>query len=215
MLRIVVRLGEYNLRTQKDCNDEEYCAPPHQDFEVSLSDITVHPQYNTKSLQNDIALIRLRKNVTITDILNPVCLPITIEEKNNHAKTYTVIGWGSPGAGMMIFILICFFFILEVIFLYFLGIRSDVLMKTNIPTKQIRKNVFPGQLHVVGVNETDPCRGDSGGPLMANYVRNRAFKIIQYGIVSMGPLPCAKENAPTTYTKVEAYLDWILDNLMS
>lgn len=88
-------------------------------------------------------------------------------------------------------------------------------MKTNIPTQQIKKNAFHGQLNVGGVNETDPCGGDSGGPLMAHYVHHRVSKIIQYGIVSMGPLPCAKENVPTTYTKVEAYMDWILDNLKS
>lgn len=55
---IGVRLGEYNLDTITDCDKERgYCASPTQDFYAE--NLTVHSDYNLKTFENDIALIRL------------------------------------------------------------------------------------------------------------------------------------------------------------
>jgi secreted trypsin-like serine protease len=59
---------------------------------------------------------------------------------------------------------------------------------------------------------TDSCSGDSGGPLVA-ITKPERF-IVQIGIVSYGPLPCASAASPTgVYTRVSAYRDWILDTM--
>lgn len=59
---------------------------------------------------------------------------------------------------------------------------------------------------------TDSCSGDSGGPLVA-ITKPERF-IVQIGIVSYGPLPCANATSPTgVYTRVSAYRDWILDTM--
>ncbi|XP_018323857.1 chymotrypsin-2-like [Agrilus planipennis] len=49
------------------------------------------------------------------------------------------------------------------------------------------------------------CRGDSGSPLVQGYV--------QVGIVSWGLTPCGTTFAPSVYTRVSTYSDWIDDKL--
>ena len=39
-----VRVGEYNLSSEIDCDKDEYCAPAPQDF-VPIN-TTIHPDYN-------------------------------------------------------------------------------------------------------------------------------------------------------------------------
>ncbi|KAI4467773.1 hypothetical protein MML48_2g00022017 [Holotrichia oblita] len=196
-----VRLGEHNFETDPDCavgaDGMRYCAPPYQDFEVTLDDTIVHSRYNRKTFINDIALIRLRRPLNLTDAIAPICLPITIDEKlNNPADTYTVIGWGTTTNSE----------------------TSKILMKADVPVRFIKKctgiTLSAKQLCAGGVNATDACRGDSGGPLMADFLNDGVFKVIQHGIVSMGShLVCGKENVPTVYTKVAGYVKWILNHL--
>lgn len=55
---------------------------------------------------------------------------------------------------------------------------------------------------------TDVCKGDSGGPLM--YDDNVTY---QAGIVSFGKGNCGTNEAPSVYTRVDGFLDWILNNV--
>lgn len=58
----------------------------------------------------------------------------------------------------------------------------------------------------------DSCSGDSGGPLMVEDEINDVYRIVQYGIVSYGPLQCGSL-FPGVYTNVSSYVKWILDNI--
>lgn len=64
----------------------------------------------------------------------------------------------------------------------------------------------------------DACERDSGGPLQAvglyltNKTRYVRYRYIQYGIVSSGsPQQCTNKDIPGVYTRVDNYMDWILD----
>lgn len=60
--RAGVRLGEHNVHTEKDCDQYTgICAPPVLDFYIEEK--IVHPQYDSKKLSNDIALLRLATTV--------------------------------------------------------------------------------------------------------------------------------------------------------
>lgn len=54
--RVQVRLGEYNVNFDPDCQDG-VCAPPVQD--INVEEYVCHTGYNSKLKQNDICLIRL------------------------------------------------------------------------------------------------------------------------------------------------------------
>lgn len=64
-----------------------------------------------------------------------------------------------------------------------------------------------------GVEGEDSCNGDSGGPLMV-VKEGGTPRWFVIGIVSYGALSCGGDKVPAIYTRVSAYLPWILDKLM-
>lgn len=54
------------------------------------------------------------------------------------------------------------------------------------------------------------CSGDSGGPLFDN---SDPARPVQVGIVSWGITPCGTPRAPSVYTKVSHFVDWLKQNL--
>jgi secreted trypsin-like serine protease len=71
------------------------------------------------------------------------------------------------------------------------------------------------QLCAAGNSGEDACKGDSGGPLMdiAQLPTRRTTQIFQVGIVSFGSIPCGAQTSPSVYTRVSAYLEWILEHI--
>lgn len=63
--RTVVRLGELNLETEKDCDSgNKVCSPPPQDF--TPAEVILHPDFDTRSeVSDDVALIRLNRKAEI------------------------------------------------------------------------------------------------------------------------------------------------------
>lgn len=57
-------------------------------------------------------------------------------------------------------------------------------------------------------NKRDACSGDSGGPLQMDV--NQHVSLI--GLVSFGN-NCAMKGFPGIYTRLEIYIDWIVDNI--
>ena len=57
-----VRVGEYDLGREEDCDQYGDCAPPPQDF--SPVEVVIHQQYNKPhKFQHDIAIIKLDRDV--------------------------------------------------------------------------------------------------------------------------------------------------------
>jgi hypothetical protein len=89
-------LGEFNIETNPDCNDDDDCADEIQDIEVES--FIVHPDYNpklaktTQSYQNDIGLIRLKEAARIqNENIGKICLPFD-GNANKITKNYVVSG---------------------------------------------------------------------------------------------------------------------------
>jgi len=93
-----IRVGEHDLDKEQDCED---CEPPQ---DINIDKITFHPSYSSpEAFQNDIAVIRLSNNVTMNDLVHPICLPVH-DDKDNYidvgrsgaTNTFTeVAGWGA------------------------------------------------------------------------------------------------------------------------
>lgn len=89
-----IRLGEWDTSTDHDCDDaydnEIICSDGHVDYGIEKT--IIHPQYNPMSKQNDIALIRLSKDVKFTKFITPICLPSTMKHLNLTGLDLSVVG---------------------------------------------------------------------------------------------------------------------------
>ncbi|XP_071053753.1 serine protease grass-like [Onthophagus taurus] len=197
---IGVRLGEYDFLTPVDCvtiRGVTTCAPPHQDFDVTKADATIHPSYQIATLGFDIALIRLRKDAVFNKAVKPVCLPITESLTPKSLKNLLVVGWGRTEYGR----------------------PSSVLLKAAVPyeennvcIKQVPVTIFDSQLCTSVQDGKDSCNGDSGGPIMTAVNVNGVIKTVQVGLVSYGPARCG-QFYPGIYTRLSSYTKWIMDNV--
>uniref|UniRef100_A0A1W7RA15 Serine proteinase n=1 Tax=Hadrurus spadix TaxID=141984 RepID=A0A1W7RA15_9SCOR len=183
-----VRLGEYD--TQKT---DEFLA--HDDYNVDQ--IFCHPQFRNNSLWNDMALLKLDRDVIFAPHIDSICLP-TYEEVF-EGQSCVVTGWGKDA--------------------YKGGSYSNIMKEVNIPvidnTKcqdQLRKTRLGRyyKLHdsficAGGEEGLDSCKGDGGGPLVC-YRKDGSYGLA--GLVSWG-IDCGHPGIPGVYVRVQKFLEWI------
>ncbi|XP_017046484.1 spaetzle-processing enzyme-like [Drosophila ficusphila] len=191
LLLKMVRLGEHNISTAIDCVNNE-CAPPHLD--IAIKEKIIHEGYDSQSLRNDIALLRLEYPIYYSNAIKPICV-IPSYDFNNHFfinESMTVAGWGVTQTGR----------------------RSDVLRRTTVKGRDSTKCTQPfreSTLCALSTDGTDTTRGDSGGPLMARMGNPINESVYLAGITSYG-----SENYGMTgsfYTRTEYFIDWIKEKL--
>ncbi|XP_069026135.1 vitamin K-dependent protein C isoform X1 [Embiotoca jacksoni] len=183
--RIRVRLGDYERLRDEDT-------------EITLSVIQTfkHPNYNSQTVDNDIALLRLETPAPSSDYIVPVCLPDRkMAERVLHLNgTPTVVsGWGNDDLDSSHFSSA-------------LNVINIPLVSHSICSHQMFPHNITDNVLCAGVlgQKMDACEGDSGGPMVTLY-RDTWFLI---GLVSWGE-GCGKEDKLGIYTKVSNYKEWI------
>jgi len=211
----VVRAGEWDLDSERDCQPgrPQDCAPPHQD--IGVSRVIHHPSYGKpQAFQNDIAVIELEREVTSNLFVSPICLPLGDDTENYlgarsgaEAALTEVAGWGATSpTGRN-----------PATTLQFLAVNvTDTQACTEI-YKEKGGVLTEKQICAGGQKGKDSCVGDSGSGLMRGRPdRERAadrWDLI--GVVSFGPRLCGTEGVPGVYTRVNSYLQWVLDTVAS
>uniref|UniRef100_A0A8C9V9A8 Vitamin K-dependent protein C n=1 Tax=Scleropages formosus TaxID=113540 RepID=A0A8C9V9A8_SCLFO len=162
---------------------------------VSVSEAVIHPDYDTVTVDNDIALLHLASPVQFSTFIVPVCLPSRrlAEQVLHRNGTMTVVtGWGKEDENKKYFSSALNFIKVPLVER---GLCSQVMLNN------ISENVlcagWLGTRH-------DACEGDSGGPMVTRY-RGTWFLI---GLVSWGE-GCGHPEKLGIYTKVSNYLEWI------
>jgi len=157
-----------------------------------VSKVIEHENYNSRTYDNDIALLKLEDELTFTDEITPICLP---SSDAVVGTTCTVTGWGTTSSG---------------------GNVANDLMKVSVPilanddcgqvTNQMTDNMMCAGYSWGGY---DSCQGDSGGPL-ACPTSDDSSVYEQHGVVSWG-IGCGDSGYPGVYARVSEYTDWIED----
>lgn len=70
------------------------------------------------------------------------------------------------------------------------------------------------QVCVQGAMNVDACQGDSGGPMTNDPATGSVDRYTLLGLVSFGPRSCGVSNFPGVYTRVSAYIPWIIGNMI-
>ena len=178
-----VVVNEYDLGNRRDGESR------------TVSEIYVAAGYDTNTLDNDIAILKLSSTVSSTPIALMSASDFNALADNTALK---VMGWGNVSISEDIYPNI---------------LREVDVNYANFNTCQeqygaIGASVTTNMFCAGGDGETDSCQGDSGGPIIQ--LVNGEYR--QVGIVSSGGTEdqsCAVEGYPGIYTRLSNYQSWI------
>ncbi|XP_068231880.1 transmembrane protease serine 9-like [Palaemon carinicauda] len=182
---LIVIIGEHNWGTTSETS---------QMSRKNVILIIIHPNYDTRNQNNDIALLQLATPIAFSsdNKIAPVCLP---KKQNPYEHVDAIVtGWGTTASG---------------------GKQTYELHEVVVPTisnSECRKsygNYITGNMICAGLLEggKDSCQGDSGGPMVTGS-DSAGNVMIQIGVVSWG-YGCGYSNYPGVYTRVANYISWI------
>jgi len=159
-----------------------------------IEQIIIHPQWDSTTVDNDIALIKLTTEISYNSKVGPVCLPFNVDYSNLDQKPSIVMGYGVTETNGF-----------QTTTLHDVTLSIESRADCRKYNDKYRDEVTNNMLCTY-TSDKDACQGDSGGPL----VYSTGGNLVQIGVVSWGQ-GCAKENNPGVYSYVRNYLDsnWI------
>ncbi|CAB3251599.1 unnamed protein product [Arctia plantaginis] len=160
---------------------------------IDVLEVYFHPAYDPKSLQNNLAVTRLRRHLAfsyhrIPKIISISDLPTTVPS----TAEVLILGWGVTKLSQKLSY--------EPIFLQ----KKYLPVYPNTFCKEVYgKNFITEKMFCAGTITTGEgaCDHDAGGPAIF------AGRLV--GIISFGPSVCGFTNAPTVFTLIGAFSDWI------
>ncbi|XP_076334745.1 chymotrypsinogen A-like [Tachypleus tridentatus] len=154
---------------------------------LEFDKIISHPKFNSMTLANDIAVLRLK---TPLDQQGSICLSTSFDESKQDV-TAVVLGWGKTEQGK--------------------GFSSTLrrgevkIIKWKSCSKTWGGTIGKEVLCAEGTNQ-GICSGDSGGPL----VLRKAGRWSLIGVSSFtGGRNCSKSTMPNGFTRISYFISWL------
>ncbi|XP_014298561.2 serine protease 1 [Microplitis demolitor] len=185
---IYVRIGEHDL-TVKEGTELEFI------IDSSLS-VKIHPDYDTDTVDNDVALISLPYSLNPSASRGIACLPSPNQPLPVN-QLCTIIGWGKSKTTDN--------FGTEVLHEARIPIVSSEACRNMYEDYKITNNMFCAGYHR---GRMDSCAGDSGGPLLCRDLSRPNHPWTIFGITSFGE-GCGKRGKFGIYAKLTNYINWI------
>lgn len=176
-----MRLGKWF-----NCDDGSPNCESYTYFDISKN--VTHPDYS--SFHNNIALLRLNREIIFTDNLRPICLPFNTPELSDETSL-TISDWAKNNTK--------FVKRAKTVLLWELCMEDD---ENTICEGNYRKT----EIGEVSDKPTALCEEDSGSPLMYEFEPGR---MVLEGIVSHRRGDCFGEFYPSYFTSVRRFLHWI------
>jgi len=149
---------------------------------ITVESIVEHPNYDPRTTDNDIAILKLSRPLEFGDRVSPICLPSGNDPRPGQMCVTT--GWGATqGTG-----------------------SDEVLRQVKVPflpfddCQEYYDGVLTDAMFCAGYpeGEKDSCQGDSGGPLVC---QDTTGYWALFGVTSWG-YGCADAGHPGVYSRV-------------
>jgi len=161
-----------------------------------VTDVILHPRYDRKTLQNDIAIGRLYypMDTSIRWGTNLKSFPIIPDNDKKYRNDMRLFGWGDAQNSRISFAAN------SIKQNDYTKVASKVLKNFNDKT-MLGAGYYYKNEDIYG----GACYGDSGGPLV-NYKDSKTYLI---GITSYGSADGCDVKKPTSYTRTAFYRSWV------
>ncbi|MCC3769017.1 serine protease [Streptomyces sp. UNOC14_S4] len=196
-------IGPTAIVTSASCVDGESGIDPvfrygsHDDTSggsvATVGRVVIHPNYNSRTHDYDIAVVRPLLPLTLGTTAQPIALPAQGTEPAPGTGE-TVSGWGRVSGS---------------------GSLSTDLLQTTLPAVARSTcqsawgsvNTITARMICAGTlgQNVGPCDGDRGGPLVAG----SGSSAVLVGLVSWGPSGCSYSSSYSVYANVGNVRSWI------
>jgi len=190
-----VRVGEWDLATNEE---------PFKPLEFSVREAVIHPKYDKRTFQNDIALLRLRAPLDLDKYpsIRAACLARPEDaSKYNNARCWTA-GWGTKPADRQQEP----HNLVKEVDMNILDPRScEAAIRRSIgnPTYYLDQQSF---VCAGGEPGKGLCKGDEGAPLVCQDGPGSRFTVV--GLASWGT-SCGQSGFPGMFTNLATQYEWI------
>jgi len=183
---LVVGIGEHNIRQSIESNTVQ---------SIKVERVIRRADYSESNVDNDIAILRLEREVVFSSSVVPACLP-TDPSRTYAGVTSYVSGWGTTQEGGRVSDV--------------LKVTEQTILSSTDPdcVRGSQDSPVPNSKMCAYRQGTDSCQGDSGGPLVVR--EDGRWTVV--GVVSYG-IGCARTGNAGVYARVTNYLDWINQNI--
>ncbi|RZF38774.1 hypothetical protein LSTR_LSTR008144 [Laodelphax striatellus] len=183
---LLLRLGEHDLSIEEE---------PYSYKERRVQIVASHPQFDPRTFEYDLALLRFYEPIVFQPNIIPICVPE--DDTSFVGSTAYVTGWGR---------------------LYENGPLPSVLQEVSVPVinNTVCETMYRAAGYIEHIPEIficagwrkggfDSCEGDSGGPMV---IQRPDRRWVLAGVISWG-IGCAEPNQPGVYTRISQFRDWI------
>uniref|UniRef100_A0A8C7D2M7 MBL associated serine protease 1 n=1 Tax=Oncorhynchus kisutch TaxID=8019 RepID=A0A8C7D2M7_ONCKI len=187
-----VYLGLHDVRAKQNATNR------------SVEQVILHPHFDPRNYNNDIALVKLSQAVPVGELVRPVCLPPPQGKDRPQSPQLNtlglVAGWGisNPNASVAY---------------VKLPVVAQEECKASYASRSINYNITDN-MFCAGFYEggRDTCLGDSGGAFVMEEPGSGRW--VAQGLVSWGgPEECGSQRVYGVYTRVANYADWLQSQL--
>lgn len=208
-----VRLGEQVESTDPDCNvvtdksgqQVKDCAGPVVD--IPIESYVFHPEFDNPMYTNDLALIRMSREVEYNDYIRPICLPTTPELRAHVPRFLVMPAWeldmNAPNH---------YVGTLEKYYVENIDLDTCQRLYENAgftPEFDDDKRFCGLQL---GPNYV--CSRVPGSPIGTEVDIGGVQRHVEFAMAKFAPLNCTyREKVPMISMRITKYMKWITDNL--
>ncbi|XP_014913836.1 transmembrane protease serine 13a, partial [Poecilia latipinna] len=159
--------------------------------------IVLNENYNSRTSDQDVALLKLKSQATFNDDVQPACLPLIGQDFPQGTSCWTS-GFGSTQEGS------------GTVSKDLMEVSVDIISTQVCNTASVYSGAVTSNMICAGKLEggKDSCQGDSGGPLVCK----GASRWYLVGLTSWGS-GCGGANKPGVYTRVSSVLPWVYSKM--